>query len=156
MPECTTIAFHSAAFTRYAPTTEIPVSGVQFSPCPPVLFGAYITTAFNGRSCRGSNGVSSARVRGRTDESLDRLTQVLRAQVRIPLYHHQGLVTENLDRVEIDAGHGQPTRGGVLQVVKAGVGNLGGLHHLRPRSVIPSCGPSDWNGRPECVAWPDS
>jgi hypothetical protein len=67
-------------------------------------------------------------------ESLDRLTLVLRAQVRISLRHHERLVAEDLlDRVELDARHDQATRGGVPQVVKAEIGDLGGLHRPRPR-----------------------
>jgi hypothetical protein len=65
-------------------------------------------------------------VRGlRTDESLDRLPLMLRAQVRVPLCHHQRLVTEDLlYRVEVDARHDQATRRSVPQVVKAEVGDL--------------------------------
>jgi hypothetical protein len=90
----------------------------------PFLFGSYVTHASQDRR-RGSNGVSSALVRGlRTDESLDRLPLVRRAQVRVPLCHHQRLVAKNLlDRVQVDAGHDQATRRGVPQVVKAEIGN---------------------------------
>jgi hypothetical protein len=60
----------------------------------------------------------------RTDESLDRLMLVRRAQVRVSLAHHQRPVTEDLlHRVEVDARHDQATRR-VPQVVKAEVGDL--------------------------------
>jgi hypothetical protein len=111
------------------------VSGVQFSPCPPFLFGSYIVPAYSPGSRSGSNGVSCLRGPSTpTRKSLDRVPLMGRAQMRVSLRHHQRLVPKDLlDRVEVHAAHNHATRRSVPEVVEPEVGDLGVLHRLCPR-----------------------
>jgi hypothetical protein len=114
---------------------KIPVSGVQFSPCPPFFFDSSIVPTHRPDCCSGSNGVSCFPAPSApTRKTLDRLALMGRAQMRVSLRHHQRLVAKDLlDRVEVHAAHDQATRRRVPEVVEPEIGDLGVLHRLCPR-----------------------
>jgi hypothetical protein len=94
---------------RTLPVTElkIPVSGVQFSPCPPFLFGSNLIPtrtrdlagATSGATCADSVPLPSS-------QSFHRLTLMLWAQMRVSLRHRQRLVAQDfLHGVKVHPGH---------------------------------------------------
>ncbi|MFI5397675.1 MAG: hypothetical protein ACHQ9S_19225 [Candidatus Binatia bacterium] len=101
------------------------MSSVQFTPCPLFfsLFFHDLHASAGGAFCGLGAGVSSG-VSWFVDQALNRIQLVLGRQVRIPLGHHDRLVTEQLlNCPQINAFHHQSARKGVAQIMPAEVLN---------------------------------